>query len=109
MGSPVCVATTWPDWYMSRCYGLLEEGCWQIMEYIQYIHKKQKSGFFFFLESLGILLCFAPMKKSLGCHLIGKHVKTSPVFIELSLGMDEGKAKKKPYQHSPSHSPLAAD
>lgn len=69
------------------------------MEYIQYIHKKQKSGFFFFLESLGILLCFAPMKKSLGCHLIGKHVKTSPVFIEMSLGMDEKQRRNRISTH----------
>lgn len=71
--------------------------------------QKAEVWLFFFFRKSRYLLCFAPMKKSLGCHLIGKHVKTSPVFIELSLGMDEGKAKKKPYQHSPSHSPLAAD
>lgn len=66
MGSPVCVATTWPDWYMSRCYGLLEEGCWQIMEYIQYIHKKQKSGFFFFFRKSRYLVMFCSYEKKLG-------------------------------------------
>lgn len=61
--------------------------------------QKAEVWLFFFFRKSRYLLCFAPMKKSLGCHLIGKHMKTSPVFIEMSLGMDEKQRRNRISTH----------